>query len=394
MLALLTFFWLMLVPPAAVLDQDQKFIPVEGATLQAKQDAAINRGSAAGNERFWTAYAFDVRPGVAVDVEFVSDDGSRFFINESTIFHFDGVAFNSDFASFSSSGSTVETRDLGVFLLRDPVQRGAVVRVEIYNLARRREYGGFPVYWMGRALNEESLSLLRGIAETNRTGDVGEDATRAIALHDDRRVPEVLVALARSSNSLGVRSRAVRALGYPPVAPSTREFLATVAGDTRESADIRRSAISAYGRAHDAQALDFLLRLFETTTNRDLKRAAMSAAAGTDNKGAVVNFLVRVANQDPDNELRKKAVAHLGEMAGEQALGILTETAGRVDADTELQKQAVQAISRRPAAESVPLLIKVAQTHAKPEVRKQALVLLGRTGDPSAINFLKSVLTK
>jgi HEAT repeat protein len=101
-----------------------------------------------------------------------------------------------------------------------------------------------------------------------------------------------------------------------------------------------------------------------------------------------------VAAQDPDNELRKKAVAHLGEMAGEQALGTLTATAGRLDADTELQKQAVAAISRRPASESVPLLIKIAQTHAKPEVRKQALVLLGRTGDPSAINFLKSVLTK
>ncbi len=392
MLALLTFFWLMLVPPAVVLDQDQKFIPVEGATLQAKQDAAISR--AAGAERFWTAYAFDVRPGVAVDIEFVGDDGSRFYIGESTMFNFDGVAFNNDFGSFSSSGSKVETRDLGVFLLRDPSRRGEVVRVEIYNLARRREYGGFPVYWMGRAPNEESLTLLRGLVESSRAGDVGEDATRAIALHDDRRVPEFLVTLARGSISSGVRARAVRALGYPPVAPATRDFLASVARDERESVDIRRSAISAYGRSRDAQSLDFLLRLFDSVTSRDLKRSAMSAAALNENKSAVVNFLVRVASQDVDTELRKRAVAHLGEMAGEQALGTLSETAGRVDADTELQKQALSAISRRPAAESVPLLIKVAQTHAKPEVRKQALVLLGRTGDPSAINYLKSVLTK
>jgi HEAT repeat protein len=394
MFALLTFFWLMLVPPAAVLDQDQKFIPVEGATLQAKQEAAVGRASSAGAERFWTAYAFDVRPGVAVDVEFVGDDGSRFYIGEGSTFNFDGVSFNSDFGSFSSSGSTVETRDLGVFLLRDPSRGGAVVRVEIYNLARRREYGGFPVYWMGRAANEESLNLLRALVESSRSGDVGEDATRAIALHDDRRVPEVLVALARSSASAGVRARAVRALGYPPVAPATREFLASVARDEREGSDIRRSAITAYGRSREPQTLDFLLRLFDSVTSRDLKRSVMSAAAWNENKSAVVNFLVRVANQETDNDLRKRAVAHLGEMAGEQALGTLTETAGRVDADTELQKQAVAAISRRPAAESVPLLIKVAQTHAKPEVRKQALVLLGRTGDPSAINYLKSVLTK
>ncbi|HEU4594667.1 MAG TPA: HEAT repeat domain-containing protein [Pyrinomonadaceae bacterium] len=394
MLALLTFFWLMLVPPAAVWEQDQRFIPVEGATLQAKQEAAISRAASSRTERFWTAYAFDVRPGVAVDFEFVSEDGNRFYIGESTMFHFDGVAFNNDFGGFSSSGSSIETRDLGVFLLRDPARRGEVVRVEIYNLARRREYGGFPVYWLGRASNEESLTLLRGLVESSRTGDVGEAATRAIALHDDRRVPEVLVALARGTNSVGVRSRAARALGYPPVAAATREFLASVARDERESVDIRRSAISAYGRARDPQALDFLLRLFDSLTHRDLKRSVLSAAAPNENKSAVVNFLIRVANQESDTELRKRAVAHLGEMAGEQALGTLNETAGRVDADTELQKQAVSAISRRPAAESVPLLIKVAQTHPKPEVRKQALVLLGRTGDPSAINYLKSVLTK
>lgn len=393
MLALLTFFWLMLVPPAAALEQDQKFIPVEGATLQAKQDAAVSRGSSAGAERFWTAYAFDVRPGVAVDVEFVTDDGSRFYINERSVFNFDGLIINSDHDT-SASGSTVETRDLGVFLLRDPAQRGAVVRVEIYNLARRREYGGFPVYWMGRAPNEESLGLLRGIAESSRAGDVAADATRAIALHDDRRVPEVLVALARNTTSTAVRSRAVRALGYPPVSPATREFLASVARDDREGLDVRRSAVSAYGRARDAQALDFLLRLFDTVTQRDLKRSVMSAAAGNENRSAVVNFFIRVASQDADADLRKKAVAHLGEIAGEQALGTLTETAGRLDADTELQRQAVSAISRRPAAESVPLLIKIAQTHAKPEIRKHALVLLGRTGDPSAINFLKSVLTR
>ena len=393
MLILLTVMWLMLVPPAAMLEQDQKFIPVEGASLQARQDAAIKRGESARAERFWTAYAFDVRPGVAVDFEFVGDGGNHFYIGESTMFNFDGVVFNNDFGGVSS-GTSVETRDLGVFLLRDAAAGGAVVRVEIYNLARRREYAGFPVYWLGRAANEESLSLLRGIAESNRTGDVDEDATRAIALHDDRRVAEVLLALARGSVSQGVRARAVRALGYPPIAPATRDFLAGVARDAREGTDIRRSAIAAYARSRDAQSLDFLLKLYDAVTSRELKRSVLSAAAVNDNRSAVVNFLIKVAEQDSDTELRKKALAHLGEMAGERALGTLTETAGRVDADTELQKQAVVAISRRPAAESVPLLIKLAQTHAKPEVRKQALVLLGRTGDPAAISYLRSFLTK
>ena len=64
------------------------------------------------------------------------------------------------------------------------------------------------------------------------------------------------------------------------------------------------------------------------------------------------------------------------------------------DADTEVQKQAVFAISQRPKDESVPLLIKIAKTHASPAVRKQAIFWLGQTGDERAVDFFKEILLK
>ena len=63
-----------------------------------------------------------------------------------------------------SFDSMRETRNLGVFLLREPSDT-AVTRVEVYNLDRAREYSGYRVYWLGRAGNEESLNLLRGLVE-------------------------------------------------------------------------------------------------------------------------------------------------------------------------------------------------------------------------------------
>ena len=54
--------------------RDARFITVEGATLRARYEAAVKAGrSAAPQTRFWTAYSFDVRPGVAVDPEIVED---------------------------------------------------------------------------------------------------------------------------------------------------------------------------------------------------------------------------------------------------------------------------------------------------------------------------------
>src|SRR6201989_592928 len=103
MLALLTFIWLAFMPLSALPQAEQAFTPVQGATLQAKIDAAQAQAASARQARFWTAYSFDVRPGVAVDVDFVSDDGrfmmqgtwelgdaGRYFMTDSVL-HFPGL---------------------------------------------------------------------------------------------------------------------------------------------------------------------------------------------------------------------------------------------------------------------------------------------------------------
>jgi len=391
MLALLTVIWLAFAPvsyePAA--QQEQSFTPVQGATLQAKQDAALAQAGAARQARFWTAYAFDVRPGVAVDVDFVSEDG-RFVIQGNWESENSRGYFMTDSVSVLNYPG-LETRSLGVFALRDAA--GIVERVEVFNLARRREYAGYPVYWAGHAANEESLNFLRALAETNKSEEIATQAVRAIAMHDDRRVPETLQHVARTSNDDGVRARAVRGLGLPPLTEELRQYLAGLARADGESLEVRRAAINAYGRARDAQALTFMQTLYTSLGNRELRRTALMQIARNENQQAAAQFLIRVA-EGADAEFRKTAVARLGEIAGEQATAALQRTATSNDVDTELQKQAVSAIARRPAAESVPLLINIARTHAKPEIRRHAFILLGRTNDPAAVDFLKSVLSK
>jgi len=82
----------------------------------------------------------------------------------------------------------------------------------------------------------------------------------------------------------------------------------------------------------------------------------------------------------------------LGHKAGEKALGVLRDAVD--DPDTEVQKQAIFVISRRPNDEAVPMLIRIARTHAKPEIRREAIFWLGRTGDERALAFLEELLSK
>jgi hypothetical protein len=115
--------------------QAKTFIPVEGATLKAKIDAAIVAGKAnAVNGRFWVAYQFEVRPGVAVDFEIVDSGSGDVYITT------DGTSMMMD--------PRHETRELGLFLLYD-TQRESFIRADIYNLRRKHEYSNYPVYWPG-----------------------------------------------------------------------------------------------------------------------------------------------------------------------------------------------------------------------------------------------------
>lgn len=361
-------------PPEAVSSvepvQRPGFVAVEGANLGSRMDAAVRLGRAA-QARFWTAYAFDVRPGVSVDVDW---GGRRTSVNGTNI----------------SFDSTRETRNLGIFLLREP-NSDAVTRVEIYNLDRDREYSGYRVYWLGRASNDESLNLLRALVEGQQTTRVSEHATMAIALHDDSRVAGMMKNFVQQSSVEKVRKNAVFWLGQ--VGGET-PFLADLVRNENEAREVRKQAAFAIGVSKDSAALSTLQSLYPTITERDVKNQIIFAASINENKDAAVNFLIDVAGKDADRESRKQAIFWLGQKAGERSLGALKDTVDGADGDTEIQKQAVFAISQRSKDESVPLLIKIAKTHSNPAVRKQAIFWLGQTGDERAVDFFKEILLK
>jgi len=517
------------VTAAAAAEQDrtgvtpQSFVQVaEGADLSARLEAA-GRRARADNVRtpYWTAYTFDVRPGVAVDPW----SGGTF---HGSMNGYGGIYV---FSGTDESGRTVETRNLGVFLLREP-SGGAVTRMEIYNLDRRREYSNYPVYMTGRANNEESLNYLRGVIEAapatasnsaHKAGLLNERASLALALHDDPRVNALLKGFVRSSRNQKIRSNSVFWLGQ---LGGETAFLAELVRNGSEQIQLRKHAAHALGESRDRAALSTLQSLFESVTERELRKSIVHAAGENEDKAGALAFLLRVAKSDPEREVRKTAVHAIGETGGESALDelmriyageadleikktvihalgemsenksaraeaklfeiardagaqqelrkqaihqlaerntdavvteliklydtdrtrevrrqilhalgesknaraedklfeiarasddadarrtaihmigekvgrraleLLRETVESNTAETQVQTQAVHAIGERPAEESVPLLIKIAKTHANQQVRRTAVHLLGESGDPRALEFFREVLSK
>ncbi|MCI0487613.1 MAG: HEAT repeat domain-containing protein [Blastocatellia bacterium] len=336
--------------------QVQGFTKVDGTDLKSRLDEAVRQGRSEG-KRFWTAYTFDVRPGVGIDVVIIGSRGSIITINGVT----------------NISGGRYETRNLGVFLLHEK-GGGSIVRAELYNLERERDYSGYAVYWLGRGHNEESLNLLAGLVKTVQSVEAADRLTDCIGVHDAPQVEGILKDLIRNSSIERVRATAVSWLGH---IPGQTPFLAGLVRDERESLKIRKEAADAIGESPDGDALATLQQLYASVRHREVRREILDSVSDNDDKSEAVNFLVRVAESEPDRELRREAIESLGEQQDARTLQALERIVNDSSAGTELQRAAVEAIGERPEGEAVPLLKKVVKTHASTAVRREAIERLG-----------------
>lgn len=368
------------VAVTAVSQTTKNFTPVEGANLKAKIDNAIVQGKASATTGlFWVGYQFEVRPGVAIDFEIVNPDGNVYFSN-------DGWSVMSD--------PRYETRELGVFFLYEKA-RDSFTRAEVYNLRREHQFSSYPVYWAGKASNEESLNYLKSFVDssTPEVNRLADRAAFAIALHDDARVEGILTELIKRPASESIRNRAIYWLGYTPESESKNALLAGIVRSSNETSDARQQAMSALGMSRAAATLPLLESLYETMTTRDLKRSALNGIARNDNRDGAATYLIQVAQSATDIELRKSAVGGLGRVSGDKSLSFLSNTLDN-SPELEMQKQAVRAIGRRPKDEAIPILIRTARNHPRIEVRKLAVQMLGQTRDERAIAVLGELLAK
>ncbi|HEU5051406.1 MAG TPA: HEAT repeat domain-containing protein, partial [Gemmatimonadales bacterium] len=102
--------------------------------------------------------------------------------------------------------------------------------------------------------------------------------------------------------------------------------------------------------------------------------------------------LLRIArNPAATDKARRGAIFWLGQAAGAAVTPALDSLVA--DEDSEVAEAAIFALSQRPDNEGVPALIRVARTHRKPGVRRQALFWLGQSKDPRALDLFEELLS-
>jgi HEAT repeat protein len=339
------------------------FVEVEGTDLSARLAAAKTRG---GRGRFWIAYAFPVRPGVAFDAAYFGTGRV--------------IVFNGASAAVPFDTGTAE-----VFLLYENGGR-APLSVEIYSVRPARGLGGLPVYWLGQAPAGESLAVLRQVLIDVPSQEPAARLVDAIGAHDVPDVSTTLRDIISTSAAERVRTAAVSWLGYWP---GQTDFLAALVRDTREQTSVRLQAAESVGRATDRGVVPLLQELYRSVTHREIRRELLEAVGDQRFDDSASAFLIEIATTEKDWHLRGDALESLGERSDAESLRALERAAYAADAPLDLQGAAVEAIRERPEQEGVPLLRKIVESHPRADVREAALEELAEL--PGQLAFLTSV---
>ncbi|PYS74152.1 MAG: hypothetical protein DMF69_02640 [Acidobacteria bacterium] len=350
----------------------QGFTLVEGADLMSRLETARERARAK-QSPYWSAYAFDVRSGVAVDAAIKEFHGSINTMGDTSVF-----------VGTTADGMPVETRNLAVFLLRDSTSN-QITRMEIYNLERKREYSGYPVYWLGRANNEESLNYLRALAAAAPLDSLSERAVVGIAVHDDPRVGGMLRTFFNTSQNPRIRSNAVYWLGQ---VGGEQAFLAGLVRNDTEDKKIRRSAAYAIGQSHDRGTMATIQSLYENVKDTEVRQGIIGAAGSSDEEQLAYPFLLNIAKSDSDWELRRSALRQLGHFKREDVVDELIKFYNN-DTNLEIKKTALRSLSETKSPRAQARLMEIAKTESNPELRKQAIRVLSQRGEAAVDDLIK-----
>lgn len=157
----------------------------------------------------------------------------------------------------------------------------------------------------------------------------------------------------------------------------------TVPQKTREQA--------VFWAAERGASVSKLSALYAQTQNEKVRNQILFAYSRSSDPAAAQE-LVRVARAPGAVANRKTALFWLSQVAGRAATRDLDEVVADRGVETEVRKQAIFALSRRPADEGIPALIRIARESPNPELRKQAIFWLGRSGDARALALLEELV--
>ena len=302
------------------------------------------------------------------------------------------------------------------------IRQGQVRGVRIVARGVTLDAGGLPLVWLSGVRPADSVRELALLIQRPRSTmpaqlELAQGALTAIALHGDDAAPSELSRIGRQSESPVLREKALFWLAKHGGQLAERTIADAVVHDP--DLEVREQAIYAFTQLPDDKGRGGLIEAGMHDGNAEVRKKALFWLAKLGGAQAE-DVIMRAIKRDPVAEVKEQAVYALTQLPGDSGIPQLIQTAqtaavpgirGKAlfwlakqggeraqttimsavesDTDLEVRKQAVFALSQLPGDAGLPRLIEVARTSGDSEIRLTARLLLARSDDIRALQFLE-----
>lgn len=216
-----------------------------------------------------------------------------------------------------------------------------------------------PIFWLDKAEDAQSISILSDIYE--------------------------------SSNREKLKKRVLTVFGFHEISDQAVSFLEKVL-KSEEPDTLRARAALVLGDQDHERAVKLLHQAAINDRSYEVRRRSVYGLEDIELPSAA-DSLIDIALNCKEREIRKRAIDCLADIASKKATVALKDIAYK-DSDTDIQKRAVYALEDLPRNEGIPYLIDIAKTHHKVTVRKAAIYCLGDSDDSRALQALIDIIKK
>jgi len=238
--------------------------------------------------------------------------------------------------------------------------------------------------------SKQAIPVLIDAARSETDLGLRKKAIRALGEFEDESVLEPLKSLATQSGDKEIAHIAVRAIAEHE-GPRALTLLLEIAR-SNAGVELRSEAIDGLGERKEDSVVDELLKLFSADKNEKIRDEIISALSDMDLPSARAAIL-ELALSAPSIESRKKAIEALGNQEGERAVDSLIQLYD-TEKDERMKEVILDALGDSEEKKALGKLMDVVRKEPSLKLKKKALAMLGRSDDPEAMKFLEELLKK
>lgn len=331
----------------------------------------------------------------------------------------------------------------------------------LYRSAEDDEWKARLVAHIAETQSDQVLAFLDGVLQKEKSPRVRQEAVHALAGYENQKALDILLRTVRQDSSEAVQREAVGIIGCLGL-PAAETAMIDLA-EAGPSPSVRREAIYGLQERTSPAVVKCFGDIIDSQNQpRENQRAALDALAGVDSPEAlnrliltarkhadprtrheaidrlrdrdsptVVHSLATIVNEDKIESTQRKALEALADMESQEAVSAVIRIAqthtnpkvreeaidrlrDRASPETrecllgiirskkepeKFQRKALETLADVEEDDTLDLLMQIAQTHARPSIRRQAIDGLRRwdeygRGSPAAINCLVSIIGK